>query len=180
MLSKFQLRAVHVAVKQVGMDDPAYRLMLRNVAKVQSAKDLNNRSFEAVMAVLEESGFRDPHKAGDYWRSKAANQGNASERQVHHIIGLAESCRYDLEALCRRFSGNRTQFVEKLTGREAWQLTEMLKAVNQREAEGPAPHKPTRANRQGTMFDMTPAPVDRPVPAAVPVEVMDDPNDVPF
>jgi phage gp16-like protein len=136
-LTNLQLRTVHIAAKQVGLDDQSYRVLLRNVAGVASAKDLDNVTFEDVMATLEDLGYRDPRKDGDYWRGKVARRGSqVNERMLRKIISLAERQRYRLSALCRQFSGGRTERPDKLTPREAWNLIEMLKSAISREASG--------------------------------------------
>lgn len=135
MLSKSQIIYLQTARRQAGItDDPAWRMILRSTGKVESCKDLDNAGFEAVMAVLEDMGFRDRNKPGDHWRNQAAGNGQrASSRQVHAIIRLAQSCRYSLPTLCARATDQRTKFVEHLTPKEAWDMIEMLKAVNARE-----------------------------------------------
>lgn len=116
-------------------------MILRNTGRVASSKDLDNAGVEDVMAVFEDMGFDSHPRGKTYWRDKVKRRasGRGGERQVDLIRRLAAGHRYSLEALCLRFSGQRTENVEKLTSREAWSLIEMLKATAAREA---------RANRQ--------------------------------
>jgi phage gp16-like protein len=52
------LAVIHMAVKQLGIDDDAYRDMLFAIARVRSARDLNHEGRQAVLAHLKKSGFR--------------------------------------------------------------------------------------------------------------------------
>lgn len=128
-----QLQLVHVAARRVNLEAPQYRMLLHNVAGVESAKDLDNATFEDVMAVLEDLGFRGGPDA-DYWRRKVRLRGMYSgPRMVHKIHALAADQRYQLPALCLRFSDHRTDEPEKLYPREAYNLIEMLKVAVDRE-----------------------------------------------
>jgi hypothetical protein len=154
-----QLKLIHIAARQVGLidgrDDARYRLLLKSTGSVESAKQLDNASFEDVMAVMEDMGFsreRQFHldKASfsggggsatkmqsTYWRDKVAARGRfANARMLHLIIELAAAPaqRYELAALVSQFSAGRTREVGKLTPQEAWKLIEMLKAAAARES----------------------------------------------
>ncbi|HUO10075.1 MAG TPA: phage protein GemA/Gp16 family protein [Phycisphaerae bacterium] len=134
MPTPLELRLVHMACRQAGLEDAAYRLILRNAAGVESAKQLSQAGFEDVMAILEDSGFRHAGKPVDYWRSKVARRGSiAGERMVWKIMRLVgQGCHYQLPGLCKRVSGDRVERVDRLTPREAYNLIELLKAVNER------------------------------------------------
>jgi hypothetical protein len=126
-----QIKLIHIAAKQIGLDDRTYRLLLHNVAGVTTCKKLDNPGLENVMAVFEDLGFRDAEHDPKYWRTKVKLRGsNAGERMVHLIRQLSERLRhYKLSGLCMRFSYDRTAAPEKLTPKEAWNLIEMLKAA---------------------------------------------------
>src|SRR4051812_26725723 len=114
-----QLRILHVAARQVGLIDASgderYRLLLRNVAGVDSGRALSNAEFEDVMAVMEDMGFSNDRQRhieraaftasggsasrvqSTYWRDKVAARGtNANARMVHKIRELAAGSRYQL------------------------------------------------------------------------------------
>jgi hypothetical protein len=144
MPTKSQLRCIHTgarAVRLIELDgnDARYRMLLRNAGDVESAADLDNRGVEDVMAILEDMGF-DDHPGGErYWRDKVLRRRSACcERMAYKIHALATEQRYELGALCLRFSDHRTDVVEQLLPREAWNLIEMLKAVVGREAAEPS------------------------------------------
>ena len=53
-----QLAKIHIAKKQLGMDDEEYRAMLHSVARVTSAADLDLHGRERVIAHLKRCGAR--------------------------------------------------------------------------------------------------------------------------
>ena len=131
-----QFRALHAAKKEAKLNDLQAGLVLRNVAGVGSATELDNAAFEDVMAVFEDHGATG-HPAGPtYWRDKVARRGNgrAGERAVYKIVALAAASSYDLGGLCERFSAKRTRIPTKLRPEEAGKLIEMLKAEAARRA----------------------------------------------
>ena len=57
-VSKGVLSKIHIAKGQLGMDDDSYRALLRRVAGVESAKDLNTRQAGRLMVEFERLGFK--------------------------------------------------------------------------------------------------------------------------
>jgi phage gp16-like protein len=135
MATPQQMTLIRVACQKLGQDDSWRKMVLWNVAGVESSKDLGNAEVEEVMAVLESMGFRHQGKHETYWRDKTERAARyANERVVRKIEELAQESRYALDAMCRKFSNNRTCHPGKLTPREAWMLIEMYKTANAREA----------------------------------------------
>ena len=73
---KQQLAKIHIAKKQLGLDDDTYRALLMQLAGVNSAKDLTASQLTKVLEHFKKSGFKGsktypgkPHNAD----SKAAN-----------------------------------------------------------------------------------------------------------
>jgi phage gp16-like protein len=134
-----QIKLVHVAKRQLGLDEADYRQILLDVAGVGSSKDLTPRGFEDLMAHFEHRGFRRPSGAegpADYWRMKKFQRGiKADARQVHLISQLAAGTNYRLGGLCMRFSQGRTERPAELTAKEASQLIEMLKSAGARKPQ---------------------------------------------
>lgn len=52
-----QLSKIHIAKKDLGLDDETYRALLGRVAGVRSAKDLNPRQIGAVLAEFTRLGW---------------------------------------------------------------------------------------------------------------------------
>ena len=156
MPTALQIKLIHVAAKQVRLNERQYRLLLGNVGGVESSKHLDNSGVEDVMAVLEDLGFRG-RDGETYWRDKVARRGIfGNERMVRKVHALAGESRYQLPALCLRFSHHRTAMVDELDPREMWELIEMLKASNVREA----------STEEGLVWS-------RPFPESVPESVPD-------
>lgn len=149
MITNRQLQILHIARRTVErlsngtFDEAAYRTTLRSLGRVESSKDLDQQGFEDVMAYLESHGFTQDKSPADYWQNIVANRGRfASSRQVHEINRLARLQRYELPALCKRWSGGRCWTPSKLIPAEAYKLIEMLKSCVAR-SDGPPSPQPT-------------------------------------
>jgi hypothetical protein len=196
MPTALQIKLIHVAHKQAGLSDADYRTILRNCGGATSCKDLDQRGYEDAMAVIEDCGFRERDKPGDYWRAKVAARGSrAGGRMAYKIHELALASRYDLAAMCRKFSADRAEEPEQLTPREAWKLIEMYKAAAGREARSQEPEAakdedrtPSRrgaeGNPDGSLFPSTPSELcaSAPLRSIPPVEpaAVEFEDDVPF
>jgi hypothetical protein len=133
MPTKPQIQIVQIARRQVGLNDAQYRIVLANVAGVKSTTELSNTAVEDVMDVLEGMGFVDSKHGAGYWGGKVGRRPFvANERMLRKIEALAAEQKYPLPALVRRFSAKRTDRVEQLLPREAWNLIEGLKAIVER------------------------------------------------
>lgn len=53
-----QLAQIHIAKKQLGLDDDTYRSMLFTLARVKSSADLDYAGRDKVLAHLKASGFK--------------------------------------------------------------------------------------------------------------------------
>lgn len=73
------LAQIHIAKKELGLDDDTYRAMLFGVARVHSAKDLDHAGREKVLAHLKRSGWK-PAAA----KAKPA-AGSPREGQPHNL-----------------------------------------------------------------------------------------------
>lgn len=83
-LSAKRIALVHVAVARLALDDDAYRAILRTCGGVESSRDLNDDSFDEVMAYFERLGFK-----SDFNRRNLGNRaGMASPAQVAKLRGL--------------------------------------------------------------------------------------------
>lgn len=173
MLSPKQIKCVKTLLGKSGISDADYRTILRSVGHVESCKDLNNRTFVDVMAMIELRGG-----TGTFWQNRS--QASGTKRQVYLVRQLAQNSRYELPAMCSRMSGGRTDQVEQLTGKELWNLIEMFKSEAGRESR--------RASTKvrpltESLFPAAPttAPVRVPAkPAAVPIAIKEDHDDIPF
>lgn len=69
-----ELAMIHIAKKDLGIDDDTYRLMLRTIARVESAGDLNAEGRHQVLAHLKARGFKPKH---------SVRTPHSSERTAH-------------------------------------------------------------------------------------------------
>lgn len=75
---------IHVAKRNLGLSDEAYRDILIQVAGVSTATDLDDASFSAVMNHLSELGFQSKARAREF----GSRRNMASPRQVAYIRSL--------------------------------------------------------------------------------------------
>ncbi len=84
-----QLAVIHVAKKELGLDDEAYRAALLAHGGVDSARELDREGFQAVMKHFEASGFKSRGTASRAtWKPPEMGPGMASDGQVKKIIAL--------------------------------------------------------------------------------------------
>lgn len=132
MLTKPQMILLQTARRQVPSlrEDARWRMVLRNVARVESSRELTNRSLEDVLALLEELGFRAPSKRPDHYRRKVASRGQTvSDEQLYKMGAMAHEAGLDLDGFCRRMSAGRTDNPSELEPLEAYNVIEALKAI---------------------------------------------------
>jgi len=96
VINNEQIKLLKTAVRQLGFDDETYREMLKSVAGVRSAKDLNLDQFRGVMEHLESCGFKKNHAGHEFsgfrgalkkWERRvgAHRPGMATARQLARI-----------------------------------------------------------------------------------------------
>lgn len=146
IMTNRQLQIIHTAKRSLGYEDADYRLVLKNIAGVQSSKQLDQKGFELVMAFFESVGFEykahGAHSVGSpserqqtYWQSKADRQPRyVSERELRMIEQLQNQSPYKPESMVRRMSNGRTDRVTELYPKEGYALIEALKKIVDREA----------------------------------------------
>lgn len=120
------LAKIHIARKDLALEEEAYRGLLRRVAGVASSRDLSDRQADAVLTELKRLG----------WKPKAATRAPAQRpdlRMVYALWGALHSGPLDREALRKwvqqRFSVSAPEFLKPAQTREA---IEQLKAWQKR------------------------------------------------
>lgn len=149
-------RLIHVARRQLGMDEDVYREMLRSVAGVSSSTELTPHGFDLVMEHLKACGFVKTPGAHDYsgfvaykekWRKIGMRPGMATPGQLASIEAEWDSMRWfwapddgfgnrDLALrgfLKKRFHASDLRF---LNFQDAHNCIEALKAINERRKSG--------------------------------------------
>lgn len=84
LLSAKQIALLHVAKRQLGLDDDSYRAILKAKAGVESAADLSFPGFYEVIEHFGRLGFKSTWKK----RNFGARRGMASPSQIGLIRGL--------------------------------------------------------------------------------------------
>jgi hypothetical protein len=79
-----QLAMLHVAKKQLGLDDETYRFILKDKGGVESAKDLDRFGYEEVLDAFKKLRFRPTSPVRNFGRRR----GMASPEQIGLIRQL--------------------------------------------------------------------------------------------
>ena len=116
------LGKIHLAKKQLGMDDDTYRAMLLTIGGVKSSKDLTNEGLNKVIGHLEKSGakFTSPKKTGRKPHSLPSSSERAPKLAKIEAL-LAEAGRpweYAIAMAKRMYNKDALEFCghEQLTG----------------------------------------------------------------
>ena len=131
-ITKKQTAIIHVAKKQLHLDDEAYRAILQKIAKVSSSSELSDKSFRTLMKHFETLGFQSTNP--DF---KARNRNMATQQQINFIEGLwqdyTDGCGTPFTLgrwLERTFKVSHARFLTKYKAQKA--IT-ALKAMNRRQ-----------------------------------------------
>lgn len=117
------LAAIHVAKKQLGMDDGTYRAMLWSVGRVKSAGDLDFAGRKAVLDHLKACGFkRHSPKARDPQSRKI----RALWLDLKDLGELRDASEEALNSFVSRLTGARA--LQWLSSDQASTVIEHLKA----------------------------------------------------
>lgn len=126
MSHRDMLAKIHIAKKDLALDDDAYRGLLQRVAGVGSARDLSDRQADSVIAELKRLG----------WKPKAATRApsqRADLRKLYALWGALHAGPLDRDALrswvAARFKVSAPEFLKPDQTREA---IEQLKAWQKR------------------------------------------------
>ena len=94
---------IHVAKKQLGLDDTAYRAILSG-AGLASSKDIKNDiQFNTVMAAFQQLGFKSTTRWNGRRPTVSGAPGMISKKQEYYIKGLwALASRYKDETSLRK------------------------------------------------------------------------------
>lgn len=126
MSHRDMLAKIHIAKKELQLDDDAYRGLLQRVGGVASARDLSDRKADAVIAELKRLG----------WKPKTSTRPPAERadlRKLYALWGALQAGPLDRDALRRwvatRFKVSAPEFLKPAQAREA---IEQLKAWQKR------------------------------------------------
>ncbi|KTT63597.1 hypothetical protein NS383_18895 [Pseudomonas oryzihabitans] len=116
-----QLSKIHIAKKELAMDDDSYRAMLARVAGVTSAKDLGPRQVGAVLREFERLGWKP--KAGRAKPNAAADRAKLVGKIEAQLASAGRPWDY-ADALAKRLYK-----VERLEWLDATQLGGVITAL---------------------------------------------------
>ncbi|PHV02825.1 gp16 family protein [Iodobacter sp. BJB302] len=129
MASNAHLAQIHIAKKQLAMDDETYRAMLKEIAGVESAKNLSVPKALAVLAHLKRRGFKvTSAKAGS---NRPLDQEETSKKIralwlfLHELGGVRNPSEAALCAYVKRITG--VEALQWINYRQAETLIESLK-----------------------------------------------------
>ena len=126
------LQIVHVAKRQLGLDESTYRALLQRVTGKSSAKDLNATQLQAVIAEFKRHGFR-IQSTGIYPTDKN-NQRNKIRmlwQQMHKEGIVQDPSNKALDNYCQRITGSA--FLEWVHNpKQLNRITETLKQWQRR------------------------------------------------
>ncbi len=110
-----ELAKIHIAKKELGMDDDTYRAMLMQVAGVSSSKDLTATGRAKVLEHLKASGFK-----GNKTYKKRPNTADNSA-QIKKIEAQLADMKLPWDYLIARQQGKdgkTLSMLERLTGKK--------------------------------------------------------------
>lgn len=120
------LAKIHIAKKELRLEETEYRALLLRIGRVESAKDLSDKAAIAVIAEFKRLG----------WTAKESKRPPAQRadiRKIYALWGALQSGPLDREALRawvkRRFEVSAPEFLKPAQAREA---IEQLKAWQRR------------------------------------------------
>jgi len=113
-----ELAQIHIAKKDLGIDDDTYRLMLRTIARVDSAGDLNAEGRRQVIAHLKARGFKPKASikkvSGDTtwdWVNNAAPDRQATLRKIAVMLKDSEREKAYADGIAKNMFGiERVEF----------------------------------------------------------------------
>ena len=132
MIDRATLAAIHVAKKDRGLDEDAYRDMMERVAGVRSARELDANGARLVLLEFERLGFTGTNNrkgtAGD--RRPIVQKARALWISLYQLDEVADRRDSALDAFTRRTVKKET--LRFCTNGEAGQVVEALKSWLQR------------------------------------------------
>lgn len=118
------LAKIHIAKKELAMDDATYRAMLQNVAGVSSSKALSDDGITRVLTHLQRCGWK-PKNTGTIGKKPSMGHGRqALVGKVEALLAEAKRPWSYADAMTKRMFG-----VEKTDWLDAEQLAKLVAAL---------------------------------------------------
>lgn len=146
-LRRDDLSKIHIAKKQLGLDDDTYRAMLWSIARVRSAKDLDFTGRQRVLHHLRKRGFKGKPAAASAPAPAPMDPQIAKIRalwlELRDVGGIDDASERALQAFVRRQTG--VDALAWLSTSQASAVIESLKQWLRRLAPAVAPNSSDRA-----------------------------------
>lgn len=118
------LAKIHIAKKELAMDDDTYRAMLQSIAGVSSSKDLTDAGVTKVLAHLQRCGWK-PKAAAKAGKKPSVGRGRqALVGKVEALLAEAKRPWDYADAMAKRMFG-----VDKTDWLDAEQLVKLVAAL---------------------------------------------------
>lgn len=134
MIDKSKIALIHVAKKQLALDDEEYRIILHSVCGVESAKEIARlEDFKALMRAFQKLGFKNAEIKERAMRFRRANASPDQLRMIEATWKLVTRNPDDPQAL-ENFLKNRFHVpsLAMLSRRKASDVIEALKEMQLR------------------------------------------------
>jgi len=122
MVTNTTIAKIHVAKKQLAMDDDAYRAMLLSVGGVSSSKELTPLGAAKVLRHLENCGFKPVRNFGR--RPTPAGDRNALIGKIEALLAEAKRPWSYADAMARRMF--QVDKLDWCTPDQLWRITAAL------------------------------------------------------
>lgn len=121
---------IHIAKKQLGMDDDVYRSMLQSVTGKDSTKLMTNSDLSTVVKALEKMGFKAKTQSSKIGQRKLADSPEAKKiralwLQLRDAGVLTDSSEQALVAFVKRMTG--VHALEWLDSKKASKVIDALR-----------------------------------------------------
>lgn len=132
MVGRSTLAAIHIAKKQLDLDDDDYRAMLRSEGGVASARDLDDAGARRVMLWFDNHGFKrtGTSKGTAADRRPIVQKARALWISLHQLDEVSNRSDKALDAFAKKVTGKET--LHFCTNGEAGKVVEALKAWAER------------------------------------------------
>lgn len=118
------LAKIHIAKKELAMDDDTYRAMLQSIAGVSSSKDLTDAGVTKVLAHLQRCGWKPKAAAKAGKKPSVARGRQALVGKVEALLAEAKRPWDYADAMAKRMFG-----VDKTDWLDAEQLVKLVAAL---------------------------------------------------
>jgi phage gp16-like protein len=99
------LAKIHIAIKDMGIDDELYRLILQEEFGAKSAAELGNRQLEQLVERFERKGWKPRRQSADDGRQQKTGQADALKEKVGQILLHSDFDEVRLRGLVRKICG---------------------------------------------------------------------------